>query len=127
MREREAPWGLSEIGVTGSTITGNLTIKTGNAPDVVGIGDGDEIMAKLAELLVDRDGDPIDLDWCDRQSPGQQWHRQHYDRQVRWRFWRLDMGRWVLIDNASAKVFRLDTGAGTIRRRSWETWLRRKR
>ena len=110
------PWGRSQIGVTGSVINGNLTIKTGNAPDEIGIGSGDEILARLADLLVDRNGDPIDLTGATG--------RVHVDNGTvsittgkycvsdKYPDLELDCDDWVLIDNASAKVFRLDTGRG---------------
>jgi hypothetical protein len=53
--------GLSEIGVTGSTIRGNLTIKSGNGIDQVGIGIHPEITEQLQEQLVHPRGEVISL------------------------------------------------------------------
>ena len=63
--------GVAGIGVTGSKIHGNLTIKTGSATDRVGVGDDSasdeqsedgDLIASLRGLLVDPDDNPIDLD-----------------------------------------------------------------
>ena len=63
--------GLSKIGITGSKITGNLTIKSGSAPDQIGVGDDSaipgvqpedgDLIKNLKALLVDPDRTPIDL------------------------------------------------------------------
>jgi hypothetical protein len=50
---RAKDWGQSQIGVTGTTITGNLTIKGGGARDSVGIGDDPEVQEQLEQLLPD--------------------------------------------------------------------------
>ena len=104
------PWGASEVGVTGSKIDGNLTIKTGNAPDAVGIGDGDEIIGTMQAFLVDLDEAPIDLTGATG--------KVHVDNGIvsintgKYSDPKGDSDDWVVVDNASAKVFRLTTGKG---------------
>ena len=104
------PWGASEVGVTGSKIDGNLTIKTGNAPDAVGIGDGDEIIGTMQAFLVDLNDDPIDFS----DATG----KVHVDNGIvsintgKYSDPKGDSDDWVVVDNASAKIFRLTTGKG---------------
>jgi hypothetical protein len=48
---RGATPGTAEIGVTGTTLTGNLTIQTGNGSDRVGVGNNAQLIAEVQGIL----------------------------------------------------------------------------
>jgi hypothetical protein len=98
------PFGASYVGVTNSTLTGNLTIKQGHGPDWVAVGDHD-VMKEHLEQLQDPFGNPIEVTLGSVVVGGTVGITTNSPKLVS----RADT---VLINHLRANVLRLDTGRG---------------
>ena len=93
---RDKTSGIGEVGITGTEISGNLTIKTGNNADLIGVGNDSDLieeMEELIELVAGATTGAVSVGNAVSIVSG-----MGYDR--------------IRVHTLSAKVFKLDTGLG---------------
>ena len=98
------PFGVSYIGVTNSTLTGNLTIKQGHGPDWIAVGNHD-VMKDHLEQLQDPFGNPIEVTLGNVAVGGTVSITTNSPK-------RVSYADTVLINQLQANVLRLDSGRG---------------
>lgn len=103
---RDTTSGIGEVGITGTEINGNLTIKTGNNADLIGVGNDSDLIEEMKELieLVEVADKVLSVGASGPVSVGNTVSivsGMGFDR--------------IRVHTVSAKVFKLDTGLG------WDT------